>query len=318
MFEKTSGAGVAVRRTLFRISAREASFERRGFAPAEDARQARLERLGGTFIEGYNAFLSGDLGGALAAIAPELRGFAVEGAGMAAALLDHLTPWNRGRLARLLEERPEHRYMIHVGAGWAAARLRRPLATVVGRRDPVIGWLVADGWGFHQTYFAPRRWATGKGALPASAGYVARVVDQGIGRALWFVAGADPDRVAEHVARFDDARWPDLWSGIGLAATYAGGAPREDLARLVAHAGTLRPHLAQGAAFAAAARQVAGNAAPWSDEAAYAIAERSAGELARLALSHEPAPGASSSGSGDAYEGWRARVRGELALKEVA
>jgi enediyne biosynthesis protein E3 len=305
---------------LFQISIREASFARRGFeapgAAYDPARRERLERVGGTFITGCNAQLAGGLDGALAELAPELRGFAVEGAAMAAALLDHMTPWNRGRLARLLEERPEHRYMIHVGAGWAAARLRRPLRRAVARRHPVLGWLVADGWGFHQTYFAPRRWATGRAALPASAGYTARAVDQGIGRALWFVAGADPERAAERVAAFSVERRPDLWSGLGLAATYAGGAPRAELLRLVALAGEWRSHLAQGAAFAATARVVAGNLTAEADEAARALAGRSAGELARLALAHEP--DASDPVPEDAYESWRARLRAALAHKEVA
>jgi len=308
--------GMAIRRKLLAISPQEALFARRGFVVTSHVRRARLELIGGTFIDGYNAWLAGKLGYALSSLMPGLHGFAVEGAAMAAALLDHLTPWNRRRLARLLEERPEHRYMIHVGAGWAAARLRRSLRRAVASRHPVLGWLVADGWGFHQAYFSPRRWATGQRALPARAGYLARAVDQGIGRALWFVAGAHPDRVAEHVAKFAAVRRPDLWSGVGLAATYAGGDSRKELARLVGLAGELRPHLVQGAAFAAAARVVAGNVTVWTDETAQAIAGRSAAELARVSLAHEPTPPVPS--SGDAYEGWRARVREELAMKEVA
>jgi enediyne biosynthesis protein E3 len=304
-----------IRRRLLAISPREASFKRRGFMVMNGVGQARLELIGGTFIEGYNARLSGELDHALSPIVPELRGFAVEGAAMAAALLDHLLPWNRHRFTKLLEERSEHRYMIHVGAGWAAARLRRSLRRVVARCHPVLGWLVADGWGFHQAYFSPRRWASGRRALPARAGYLARAVDQGIGRALWFVAGAHPGRVAEQVAKFGAARRPDLWSGIGLAATYAGGASRRELARLAVLAGELRPHLVQGAAFAAAARAVAGNLTIQTDEAAVALAGRSAADLARVSLAHEPAPTVSS--SGDVYEGWRARVREELAMKEA-
>src|SRR5262249_3287757 len=159
-----------------------------------------------------------------------------------------------GRWAGLLQERPEHRYMIYVGAGWAVARLKRSLARAVKRRDPLLGWLVADGWGFHQTYFFPAQWGSGQKRMAAGAGYLARAVDQGIGRALWFVAGADPERVANRIGRFAFDRHADLWSGVGLAATYAGGCAPHELPALVELAGEHRPQLAQGAAFAVTAR----------------------------------------------------------------
>jgi hypothetical protein len=205
--------------------------------------------------------------------------------------------------------------MIHVGAGWATARLRGSLARAVARRDRLLGWLVADGWGFHQTYFHPKQWAAGRGRLRTRDSYLGRAVDQGVGRALWFVAGADPERVAEHVARFDAERRADLWSGIGLAATYAGGVDREALVALVARAAQHREHLAQGAAFAAAARSVAGNPAPHADLAAHVIAGRSAEELAWLALTLEPRP---ADRHHDAYETWRAQIRRAVTLPEAA
>jgi hypothetical protein len=153
-------------------------------------------------------------------------------------------------------------------------------------------------------------------------GYLGRAVDQGIGRALWFGGGADPERVAALVVGFAAERRADLWSGVGLAATYAGGASREDLARLPALAGVLRAHLAQGAAFAAAARTIAGNVTTHTEVAARTLAGAPAGELAQLALVHEPEPPVGvrpdMSTSGDIYEGWRARVRAALAMEEVA
>jgi hypothetical protein len=105
---------------------------------------------------------------------------------MASALLDHLTPWRRDRCAQLLRDRPEHVYMIHVGAGWATARLKLSLERAIRHRDPLLGWLVTNGWGFHQTYFHPAQWATGSKRFPAGPGpvYLTRAVDQGIGRAL--------------------------------------------------------------------------------------------------------------------------------------
>jgi enediyne biosynthesis protein E3 len=305
-----------MRRTLFGISRREAEFARRGFEATRPDAQAHLESIGQTFIDGYNAWLSRELDATLPQISTELVGFAVEGAAMASALLDHLTPWGGGRWQALLQDRSQHLYMIHVGAGWATARLRRSLRSAVARRDPLLGWLVADGWGFHQTYFHPAQWATGRKRFPARGGYLANAVDQGVGRALWFVAGADPARVARALERFASDRQADLWSGVGLAATYAGGCTSEDLRSLVTLAGGFRAHLAQGAAFAATARSVAGNVTPHTELAARTIWERSAGELAQLAKVLEPPnPRAV---LGHDYETWRSRLREALAMPEAA
>jgi hypothetical protein len=303
---------IRLRTALFGISRREAEFARRGFTAQPGAR-AYLEAVGAAFIDGYDAWLAGALDASLADIPGALRGFAVEGAAMACALLDHIAVWRRDRWARLLRDRPEHCYMIHVGAGWATARLGLSLGRAVRRRDPLLGWLVADGWGFHQTYFHPARWATGLRRLPARTGYLARAVDQGIGRALWFVAGADPIRVVHCVDRFAADRHADLWSGVGLAATYAGGCPPDDLAGLVAVSGGFRAELAQGAAFAATARVVAGNLTEWSRLAARVLTGREAEDLHRLAIHHQPA--APHEPRGASYQAWRAQLAAALAKR---
>lgn len=310
------GFGIRVRRALFGISRSEADFATRGFVATAAGKQARLESIGRTFVDGYNACLAAALDSSVESIDPELRGFAVEGAAMACALLDYLTPWRRDRWAALLASRPDHIYMIHIGAGWATARLRLSLRRAIARRDPLLGWLVADGWGFHQAYFHPDRWATGHARFPVRDGYVSRAVDQGVGRALWFVAGADPAGVASRVERFAPERRADLWSGIGLAATYAGGCTVEELDALVALAGEFRAPLAQGAAFAATARAVAGNPTVIGDRAARALSGRSSSELWQIAKASEPpAPRAV---LGDDYEHWRTRLREALASPEAA
>jgi len=307
---------IRARAALFGISRSEADFARRGFETARPDARVCLEGVGVSFIDGYNAWLSDTLDATLAGIPGALGGFAVEGAAMASALLDHLTFWRRDRWARLLRDRPEHLYMIHIGAGWATARLRLSLRRAVRQRDPLLGWLVADGWGFHQTYFHPAEWATGRKRVSPRAGYLARAVDQGVGRALWFVAGADPARVADKVGRLAADRHADLWSGVGLAATYAGGCEPHELATLVELAGEFRAQLAQGAAFAATARTVAGNMTEHAQVAARAITGRDAGELRRLAMQAQPA--APHDPTGGSYESWRTRLAGELAKRGAA
>ncbi len=247
---------------LLTIADDEATFARRQFCCPDPRARAHLETIGKAFLLGYRAALeerhADALGDRLDATPPEMRGFAFEGAGMAAALLDSLLPWRR-RFRTLLAGRGRaHRYMLHVGAGWACARLyRRPAPWV--EDDPLLGWLAVDGFGFHQGYFRADKYVTAGQPPRRARGYAARAFDQGLGRSLWFFCGAEPRRAARAIARLSQERHADLWSGLGLAATYAGGASRQTLDTLRRAAGPFLPEVAQGAAFAAAARLEAHN-----------------------------------------------------------
>lgn len=253
-----------MRRLVFGIDTRQTTFAVRGFDTAPGHVRRHLEGHALTFVEGYHLALEHDdvdaLAQRLAARVPPARlGFAYEGASMAHALLDLLPLPGRGRLSRLLAgPGAPYRFLVHVGPGWAFARLRRrPWGRLV--LDPVLRWLVFDGYGFHQAFFAPPTAA----ALPVPPrgvpAYGARSFDQGVGRALWFVRGGDPDRITGTVGAVAPGRHADIWSGVGLAACYAGGVDRGVLERLVDRAGPFLPELAQGAAAAAAARVRAGN-----------------------------------------------------------
>ena len=300
-----------LRLRLLGIAPDEASFERRGFSAPTVAARLRLEQAGRTFIRGYRAALADDrpaaLETALDAIESEPRGFAYEGAAMALALLDRLAPWRRGRLqAFIAGPARSHVYMAHVGAGWALARLRRgPRAA--RRLDPVLRWLALDGYGFHEGYFRPLRHLYGQARPARFGGYALRAFDQGLGRSLWFATGADPAAAALVLERFRPARRADLWSGVGLAAAYAGGATSEALRALLQGAHGYDAHLVQGAAFAAAARRRAGNPAAHTDLACRLLAGCSADAAAELAdAAREDLP---PDGAQPAYEVWRARIR---------
>jgi hypothetical protein len=131
--------------------------------------------------------------------------------------------------------------------------------------------------------------------------------DQGVGRALWFAKGADVAKVAATIATFPEDRRGDLWSGVGLAATYACGVDQQDLEQLQDAARFYRAHVGQGAAFASKARQRAGNAAVHTEMACRTLCNCSAHEasaIADRALSECLARSRSAS-----YESWRSRVR---------
>jgi len=170
-----------------------------------------------------------------------------------------------------------------VGAGWAYARLpwlRRRMETVIRRFDLLLRWLVLDGYGFHQGYFhfkAPLRSALDRLSIGAR-----HVFYQGLGRSLWFVHGCDPYQISETISSFPALYQCDAWSGIGLACAYAGGAALPDQQELVTLAGRCHSALAQGAAFAAKARQLAGNQAAHTEQACAVLAGVNAEQAAAL------------------------------------
>jgi len=281
----------------------------------------RLEEIGRTFIGGYRAALEQDdaglLGDRLSHVQGDLRGFAFEGAGMALALLDCILPWGGQRVQRFLRgPGGAHVYMVHVGAGWALARLHRPSSRLLGSLDPVLRWLAMDGYGFHEGYFHWPRTVEARRRPASLRGYARRAYDQGLGRSLWFVRGADVERIAGTIAGFEANRHRELWSGVGLASAYAGGVPRPVLEALRAAAGAYGPCLAQGAAFAAKARAHAKNASTYTDEACHVfcgLSAQHAAEITDQALAALPPDG-----DEPAFEVWRRRIQARFASQSGA
>lgn len=301
---------------LLGLDASAADLTVRGFSNCPSSTREELEGAGRAFIVGFNTGLGTDRPDALAAVCTSLssrrRGFAYEGAGMAWALLDAAPlPGTTGRVRSLLDGPGHpHRYLVHVGCGWGFARTRRPVRAVWDQLDPLLRWLAFDGWGFHQGYFRPRV-AIRAGRRPRRiTAATARLFDQGVGRSLWFVEGGDPARLARTIGRLAVDRHADLWSGVGLAAVYAGGRPVDDLVALVRVAGVHRPHLAQGATFAAKARVAAGH----RDEATERAVEVLAGCGLTEAAEHtdRALTAVAVDGSVHAYERWRSLTREAL------
>jgi hypothetical protein len=226
-----------------------------------------LEAHGASFWRGFGAALAAadEHDFAIRALALPLveQGFAYEGAGMALGLLDLSAPFGGRRVQRLLEGPGSgHAAAVHIGLGRAFARLHRRPWGPFRDLDRRLRWLVVDGYGFHEALSKPERFVRAHRRPRRLGGYALRAFDQGIGRSLWFVEGADVERVAAAVEGFAASRRPDLWSGVGFAACDAGGAARPALELLVARCGDGHPALAQGAAFAAKARERARNVAP--------------------------------------------------------
>jgi len=109
---------------------------------------------------------------------------------------------------------------VHVGIGWAYARLRLRPGKGSPAADPLLRWLAWDGFGFHQGFWHADRVIGGQRVERGLPPDTRAVRDQGLGRALWFHECAEPDGIALRIAEFGPDRRADLWSGIGLAATY--------------------------------------------------------------------------------------------------
>jgi hypothetical protein len=175
-----------------------------------------------------------------------------------------------------------------------------------------MSWLAVDGYGFDRAYFDTRRWVHQQ-KVPArypwdgSPDYFLRAVDQGIGRALWFIGGGQAAEVAALAGRFASQRQPDLWSGIGLAATFAGGSDESGLAALRAEAGDHWPDLAVGAVFAANARAYAEFVPDHSEATCLALTDISVDKA--VSLGAETIVTSPAQGTEPAYEQWRQRIR---------
>ena len=141
-------------------------------------------------------------------------------------------------------------------------------------------------------------------------GYARRIFNQGLGRSLWFLEGAEVERVAATIVAFAEGRRDDLWSGAAIAAAYAGGIDADALVRLREASGRHLRAVAQGATFAAYARREAGSPAEHTDVACRALCDRSAAEAAGVV--EAAAVDLPTGGPEPAYEIWRRRIQERL------
>ena len=309
-----------MRRALFAMSPREATFARRRFTPGTPETVAHLERIGQMFLAGYNVAVThgtpDGLMGQLRTVPLSHEGFAVEGAAFAFALLDRLAPWRHDRFCLLLRIAPDHPYMAHVGAGWALARLGLARFGSTRRRafermDRVLRWLAIDGYGFHEGYFRPRRAVVEQWRPAEPVSYLSRAFDQGLGRSLWFSECAHPARIRAAIVRFPEDRRADLWSGIGLACAYAGGASDTAIASIGEYGAAYGAQIAQGVAFAAKARLRARNLVEHTSRACRILCGTDANDAA--AITDRCLVGLADTARVPAFELWRRRIAAHFA-----
>jgi hypothetical protein len=313
----------ALRRRLLTPNVAETRLAKRGFHKKSPAAVERLETVGKTFLDGYayavEARVPAEAEERIEQLPDWLRGFAYEGAGMGLAVLDGLPFGRSDNVSRFLD-RPlgdSYRYLVYVGIGWAMARIPRFRWPKPRDLDPVLVPLVLDGYGFHQAYFHTKRYIDEQYRNPRfpwpggpDGSYANNAIDQGIGRALWFIGGTDPERVADMIDAFDASRRGDLYAGVGLATTYAGGIEQQELRTLATRAGDHLGNLAQGSAFAANARVRAGIVPRHTALATQVFCGTTPEETARI--TNELRPVDPVDGDEPAYEVWRQRLATEF------
>lgn len=267
-------------------------------------------------VEGYHATLEDSrfevLVPRLDAVSPALRGFAYEGAGMGLAALDCIAPWKSRLNAFVAGPGAPYIYPIYVGVGLALARLRRNPEQLLQQLDPILCWVIVDGYGFHAGFFDHPRYIE-KQTIPRQLSpYGRQLFDQGLGRSMWFASGANPRRVAATISAFAPERHAELWSGIGLASAYGGGVQRADVETLYALAGPYRSQLGCGAAIAAQGRQQAGHMTSHTALACEIFCGISGHQAAHI--TDHAREGLPHDAREPAYEIWRKRVQAHFVV----
>jgi enediyne biosynthesis protein E3 len=298
-----------LRSKILAIRPHEVAFQRMG-ARIDPPQVPGLQKIADSLRTGFNLTLEDDRLDGLtervaAAVDPGFVGFAHEGVGMCLALLDEM--WNADRAPRFLERcRGTYDIFVMLGIGFAWARVpwtRRLEGRALRLPAPYDG-MIFNGYGFHEACFksggvienTPRPSGLSESPL--------RAFDHGLGRAVWFMCGGSPSRIAETVARFDASRRPDVWAGLGTACAYAGRAYADMneyarvLRELSAHVGDgeNREPFSIGVVLAAELVRRTRHETPWVAHAtesllglnfveAGAVAERAWTEAERLATS---------------------------------
>lgn len=271
-----------------------------------------LEEIGRSFIRGYNCALGGarQIRLAVDREPAALAGFVAEGAAMGAAVRSAVFPWRKDLAALLETLQADYAYLTHVGVGWAMARLPFSRRRMIHALDPVLSPLATDGRGFHDGYFHPGRVLSRPNPVRGTVSKAA--YDQGVGRSLWFVCCARPELIASAIASADRERADDLWSGVGLAAAYAGGVEEQQLDELLIAARGSQRWLSQGAAFGVAAHARARIMPPHADLAAYRMCGVAASSIPSLVEAARRDAVAELGAAPPAYAAWRGRVAEKL------
>jgi len=266
-----------LRKLFFALPLSEADFSRRGFLKNQAA-QNRLEYVAKVVVGGYNTALetgfSNDLLVSRKMIIKEDVGFFNEGIGMGLFTLDLVSVFKKDRFWEFIKDKGKHHeYMAYIGAGIACGVFKiLPIKKFIAKSNPTCGLLLLNGVGFYYAYFKPKKTLGNNFYVPKKLlkdSFKVYSYDNGIGRALWFVHGGNPQSIQQNIDKFPVNRRAGIWSGVGLAATYAGGVDQSVIAELIERSGEYKGHLKEGSMLAVHTRDLAGNPHKKNDTAEF-------------------------------------------------
>tara|TARA_R110001606_G_scaffold73157_6_gene168617 strand:- start:287 stop:1282 length:996 start_codon:yes stop_codon:yes gene_type:complete len=308
----------ALIRKFLALDPRRVEFRVRGFDLADKSHEQRLESIGKAFLRGYNLTLVArsfsEFEQAIDQETDLLRGFFIEGGAMGSALVDSL-PFRKAMLPRYIARfADQYPILVHAGVGLTISKLRWRELGIMAELDSFYRWLAYDGLGYHNMYFEPDR--TLNGPKRVLEGYASRAYDQGAGRGIWFVSGADVGKAAATIAAMAEDRRADLWAGVGLALCYAG--PSDAAAFLDARrlAGPHAADMATGVAIACTARVKDQSLLPETREAVTALWSTTPEALAEKVEAMRQSAAASIAANTPAYGIWRARIAEDFAASQ--
>jgi hypothetical protein len=277
-----------LRRLLTGIAPAEEVFLRSGFRIGDGNMRTHLESIGRSVAHGFRVATAESTPRNLtevSAVQREFEGFAYAGAGMGLAIYDAFLPQTPTRVQQLIKERGSHRFLIHLGAGWAVAGIhetRKHEMAFAIRGDDVLRWVPLMGFGAHQVYFHWTRYVENRLQENWLSPRSRRTFDEGVGCALWLGEGGSVQHVSARIADFQQERQVDLWAGLGFICAYAGITGSSSLDYLRDASGPFWRYLAEGAAHAGRARHQAGISTDYTDLACQRLCGMSSAAVARL------------------------------------
>ena len=270
-----------------------------GRDPVDGEIAAEIDRVGGLFRRGLRRGFSSESDGSLAQWVRSLpqsdRAVTWEGAAMAVAWIQRTTVSER-RWQTLFDEPGEaHHVALALGLGWALSWLGDPTDAAIAPLHPLLRWRVVDGYGFRDGMVTPRRYVLGTRPPPQIDGSGRAAWRQGLGRSLWYTTRGDLRELAAVVNAFPSRDRPELWTGVGVAATWIGCLDQRPMRALRDAAGHDAHWLALGAALASRTSRDAGGWTDRIESPCLVLAGAAPGALASITDAAEAALPAASS-----------------------
>ena len=184
---------------------------------------------------------------------PEFLSLAYEAASYKIAVGKDLSIWKEF----LLNYAKKHSVQVHIGLGWAAARMNTPIEELTEFVSSENIRYVMDGSGFYYGTFKKRVAIENKQQY-SNLGEYGAYFDEGLGRSIWYSSQGNLDEIEKTIDSFPVNRKPNIWRGIGIAFTYAGGFDLNTIISLKKNSGKFVEQVKAGVASVAKTRITAG------------------------------------------------------------